>query len=366
MRKIRVRIGEGRGYDIFIGFGILRGIGRQIKRAGVRGSVFVITSPNIGRFYLKPLLKGLKAGGFTDICVSFVPDGEKNKNVSWHEKLLRKLAHFAGSEKDVFIVNMGGGVIGDLGGYVAATYRRGIAYVQVPTSLLAFVDCGIGGKVGVNLDGAKNLVGAFHQPRLVCADLALLETLPKRELRSALAEVVKCSVIENHSFFESVEGNIDKVFRLDKPVIENLVGRCYSMKANIVRQDEFDRKGIRICLNFGHTIGHAVESASKYAYRHGEAVSIGMVCANDISVRLGLMGKSVGARIENVLIRIGLPVRIKNHNLDKIMQFLRKDKKSVNGRNRFVLATGIGRTKIVQNVPERIIRDVVRSRFSSS
>jgi 3-dehydroquinate synthase len=366
MRKIRVKIDGGRGYDILVGFGILPRIGRHIRRVGVRGSVFLITSPAIGRHYLNPLLKGLRAGGCKDIRVNHVPDGEKHKNVAWAEKLLRKLGQFAGSDKDVFVVNLGGGVIGDMGGFVAATYRRGIAYIQVPTTLLAFVDCGIGGKVGVNLDGAKNLVGSFHQPRLVCADLALLDTLAKRELRSALAEVVKYGVIQDHRFFEYVEGNIDKVFSLDRSVIEYIAVKCYTMKADIVRQDEFDRKGIRMRLNFGHTIGHAIESASNYAYRHGEAVSIGMVCANDISVKLGLMEKSVAARIENVLIKIGLPVKAKNHNLDRIMKFLRLDKKSINGKNRFVLATGIGKTRIKENIPERVIRDVIKNRFSFS
>jgi len=367
VNRIRVRVGGGRDYDILVGFGILNRIGLRIRRLGLKGKVFVITSPSIGRRYLRDLLKGLRRGGYRDIKVGFLPDGEKNKSFSWYQRFLRKAAQFCATDDEkLFVVNLGGGVVGDLGGFVAATYRRGVDYVQVPTTLLAFVDCGIGGKVAVNLDGIKNIAGAFHQPRLVHADLNLLKTLSKREVRSALAEVVKYGVIRSPGFFEFVESHVDKVFSLDKKVMTKIVLTGYRIKADIVGQDELETRGIRTVLNYGHTIGHAVESASRYAYRHGEAVSIGMVCANDIAVELGLLDKSVAARIENLLTRIGLPVRIKNHNLARIMHFFRMDKKFVNGKNKFVLATRIGKTTIREGVPPHLVKKVVRNRFTQA
>ena len=362
--RIRVRIAGGRGYDILVGFGILHRIGGHMKRLGMRGRAFVITSPAIGHRYLKPLLRGLKSGGYSGVRVGYVPDGEKFKSFSSYSRLSKEIVRFGRNDDErVFVINLGGGVIGDLGGFVAATHRRGVGYVQVPTTLLALADCGVGGKTGVDLDGVKNAVGAFHQPKLVYADLGVLRTLSKRELRSALAEIVKYGVIRSRKFFEFVESNVDRVFSLDRKVMTRIVMESYRMKADIVSRDELDTRGVRVILNYGHTIGHAIESASKYAYRHGEAVSIGMVCANDIAVRLGLLEKSVAARIENLLIKIGLPVRIKNRNLGRIMHYFWRDKKFVHGKNRFVLATGIGRTRVVEGVPVRLVESVLRSRF---
>ncbi|MEK7474148.1 MAG: 3-dehydroquinate synthase [Candidatus Coatesbacteria bacterium] len=367
VNKIRVRVGGGRDYDILVGFGILGQLGRRIRRLGLRGKAFVITSPAIGKLYLRDLLKALNRGGYRDIRVAYLPDGEKNKSFASYRRIMRQAVGFCASEDEkLFVVNLGGGVVGDLGGFVAATYRRGVDYVQVPTTLLAFVDCGIGGKTAVNLDGIKNTVGAFHQPRLVHADLDLLKTLSKREVRSALAEVVKHGVIRSPGLFDLVESHVDKVFSLNREVMTQVVLTNYRIKADIVRRDEFETKGIRTVLNYGHTIGHAVESASRYAYRHGEAVSIGMVCANDIAVELAMLDRSVAARIENLLIRIGLPVRIKNHDLARIMHFFWMDKKFVNGKNRFVLATGIGKTRIREGVPLRLVERVVRNRFTTS
>lgn len=367
MKKMRVKVEGGRGYDILIGHNVLQKIGQHIKPLRVGESIFIITSPTIGHLYLEPLVLGLKKSGYKDIKVNYVSDGEKNKSYLSYEKLMSRLLDFSGNdEKKISIINLGGGVVGDLGGFVAATFKRGTDYIQVPTTLLAFVDCGIGGKVGINFKGVKNIVGAFRQPKLVYADLNLLDTLNKREMRSGFAEVIKYGVIHSAAFFDFIEDSIDKVFSLDKKVIEQIVIQSYSIKADIVRKDEFDTKGIRIQLNFGHTIGHAIESASKYSYRHGESVSLGMVCANDIAVKLGLLDKNVSARIESVLIKAGLPVRIKNHNIDDIMTFFWRDKKFVNGKNRFILVPRIGKTKIVEDIPVRIIKDVIRNRFSNS
>ena len=364
MKKITVDIAGGSKYDIQIGHDVLAGIGRQIRKLDIGSSIFLVTSPRIGKYYLTPLLKSLKAAGFNDVKAEKVPDGEKNKNVKSYLKLLKRIHELdKDGNKKIFVINLGGGVVGDLGGFVAATYRRGIDYIQVPTTLLAFVDCGIGGKVGINLNTAKNLLGAFHQPKLVYADLSLLNTLSKREMRSGLAEVVKYGVISRPHLFELVENNVEKIFTLNRSVIDEIVSTCYTTKADIVMRDERDSKGIRAVLNYGHTIGHAIEAASKYAYRHGEAISIGMVCVNDIAVKLGYLDKNIAARVENLLIKVGLPVSIKKCRMEDIMSFFWRDKKFVNGKNRLVFATKLGATKIVEDVPVDIIESAIRNRY---
>ena len=366
LKKLRAKVGSGRDYDILIGHNSLDDIGEHIKKLKIGTSAFVITSPKIGKLYLRPVRQSLKKHGI-DSIPAYVPDGERYKNQQSYNKLLHEIDKFnkIGGNK-LFVLNLGGGVICDIGGYVAATFNRGVDYIQVPSTLLAFVDCGIGGKVGINFEKTKNLIGTFRQPRLVFADLNLLKTLNTRELRSGLAEVVKYGVIHSPDLFEFIEDNIDKVFSLDKKTIEKIVVAGYSIKADIVKEDEFDTKDIRIVLNFGHTIGHAIEFASKYAYRHGEAISIGMVCANDISVRLGLLDKGVAARVENLLQKIGLPTRIKNLNINALMKALGKDKKFVNGINRFVMITELGKHKIEENIPDKLIKDVIKKRFAKA
>ena len=330
----------------------------------VGDSIFLITSPRIGKLYLSSLKKGLQQAGFRDIHVNYVSDGERYKNYTSYKKLsLQLLKASRESNNKIFILNLGGGVVGDLGGFVAATFKRGIDYIQVPSTLLAFVDCGIGGKVGIDFDGGKNIIGAFHQPRLVYADLSLLKTLSKRELRSGFAEVIKYGAICSYDLFEFIEEHIGDIFALKKDAIERIVHECYTIKADIVKRDELDTKGIRARLNFGHTIGHAVESASNYAYRHGEAVSIGMVCANDIAVKQGLLTKGESARIENLLIKAGLPVNIKNCSVKDIMNYFWRDKKFENGKNKFIFVTQIGKTDIVEDIPVNIIEDVIKNRF---
>ncbi|MBN2143015.1 MAG: 3-dehydroquinate synthase [Candidatus Aureabacteria bacterium] len=364
LTKINVRIPGGRDYNIYVGYDVLSRTGEYIRASGLKGSIFLITSPTIGGYYLKPLMAGLNNGGFKDIHTHLVPDGERHKSNASLQKALSEIIRFSREgEKKVFIVNMGGGVIGDLGGFVASVYKRGISYVQVPTTLLAFVDCGIGGKTGINYKSIKNCVGAFHQPRLVYADLSLLKTLNKREMRSGLAEVIKYGVIKSPSLFDFIEDHLDRIFSLDKKVMERIAVESYRIKADYVQKDEFDTKGIRAELNYGHTIGHAIESASKYAYRHGEAVSIGMACVNDLAVHLGMLKKNTAARIENLLIRSGLPVKIKNRNLDEIMDFFWRDKKFINGKNRFIVATDIGKIKIVEDIPLSAITNVIKKRF---
>jgi 3-dehydroquinate synthase len=365
LKRITVNVQGGRAYDILIGHDTLQDVGQQIRKLNIGNSVFLITSPRIGGHYLTPLLKSLKAAGFNDVLVNKVPDGEKHKDFNSYRKLTSAIVEFNKDDnKKIFVLNLGGGVVGDLGGYVAATFRRGIDYIQVPTTLLAFVDCGIGGKVGINFNSTKNIIGAFHQPRLVYADLRLLKTLNRREMKSGLAEVVKYGIISQPALFELIENHLDKILSLDEKTIERIATESYRIKADIVAKDEFDTKGIRARLNYGHTMGHAIEAASKYAYRHGEAISIGMVCANDIAVTMGKLDKNIAARIENLLIRIGLPVSIKKCKMENILNYFWNDKKFVNGKNRLVLATDFGKTEITEDVPMDIVKSVIRKRYS--
>ena len=367
MKRIHVGLEAGRGYDILIGHDVLKNFGKRIRALDLGDNIFLITSPRIGNLYLQPLLKSLKSAGYRDVKVSEIPDGERYKSDASHRRLLKSILDIDKNQnKRLLIVNLGGGVIGDLGGYVASIYRRGTDYIQVPTTLLAFVDCGIGGKVGINFNGIKNIVGSFHQPRLVYADLNLLNTLSKREIRSGLAEVVKHGIITSYSQFEFIEENVANLFSLNRKVIDQIVTDNYSVKARIVERDEFDTKGIRATLNYGHTIGHAVEAASHYAYRHGEAVSIGMVCVNDIAVKIGLLDRNIAARIENLLVRIGLPVSIKNCETADIMTYFWRDKKFLHGKNRLVFITDIGKTRILEGIPVAVIRSVVEGRLMNT
>jgi len=367
LKKITVNVQGGRAYDILIGHDTLKNIGQEIKKLNVGNSIFLITSPRIGGHYLAPILKSLKGAGYKDILVNKVPDGEKHKDFNSYRKLVSAIVDFNKDDnKKIFVLNLGGGVVGDLGGYVAATFRRGVDYIQVPTTLLAFVDCGIGGKVGINLNGTKNIIGSFHQPKLVYADLNLLKTLSQREMKSGLAEVVKYGIISKPELFELIENHLDEVLSLNEKIIEKIATDSYGIKADIVAKDEFDTKGIRATLNYGHTIGHAIEAASKYAYRHGEAISIGMVCANDIAVAMGKLDKNVAVRIENLLTRIGLPVTIKKCKMNDILDYFWRDKKFINGKNRLIFATSFGKTEIVEDVPMDLIKSVISKRYETT
>ncbi len=362
-KKLKVKVGANRDYDILIGSGILDKINEIINPLKLGDSIYIITNTKVARLYLKRILSVLKNGNYKEIRTGIIKEGEKYKNFDSYKKLIGQLVEYNKKDNKIFIINLGGGVIGDLGGFVAHTFKRGISYVQIPTSLLAFVDSGIGGKVGIDFNDTKNIVGGFYQPRIVIGDIDVLKTLDKREIKSALAEVVKYGAIYSKDFFYFIEKNVNKVFNFDKKVLFEIVKESYKIKADIVSRDEFDTKGIRVKLNYGHTIGHAVEAASKYKYKHGEAVSIGIICANDIAVRLGLLKKDIALKIENLLLQIGLPNKIKNCKIENIMKHFWSDKKFITGKNRFVFIIDIGKVIIKENLPEELIKKVIRKRF---
>jgi len=363
VKKIKINLTRKDSYDILVGFNCLKTLGTLIKRLKLGDNIFIITSPRIGGLYLGALKAVLKKANFESVKVKYLPDGEKNKVFSKLAPFYRELAEFDVVNKKLLIINLGGGVIGDFGGFVASSYRRGVNYIQIPTTLLACVDSGIGGKVGVDFERLKNYIGFFYQPKLVFTDLSMLETLNMRERRAGFAEIIKYGVISDLGLFQIIEKNHDKIINLNKKLIETVVDKSYRIKAKIVEQDERDTKGIRAALNYGHTIGHAVEASSNYAYRHGEAIAIGMACADDIAVKLRLLKAKDAERIERLIKNVKLPTRIKNCRPNNILEKLSKDKKFINGKNRFILPVKIGKVIIREGIDNNLIRQVIKTRF---
>ena len=364
MKTININLNKNRAYDILIGRNNLDAVGARLKAMNAGESIFIITDSKVGGLYAERLIGIFRKAGFYDIGLAEFPAGEKSKNIKTYVDLMTRLAKFDGGlNKRILVVNLGGGVTGDVGGFVAATFNRGIDYVQIPTTLLANVDSGIGGKVGIDFNNIKNKVGSFYQPKLVFVDLNLLKTLDIREVKSGLAEVVKYGVISDPAFLEYVEKHVKDSLALNLDVIEPIVEKSYRLKAGIVEQDEKDTRGIRMVLNYGHTFGHAVESAAGFKYSHGEAVAIGMVCVNDLACELGIFSRPEAERIETLLLKIGLPVKVAGCKLTDIVRFLKHDKKSIDNANRFVLPVKIGKTEIKSGVSPELVKKVLKKRM---
>lgn len=362
--KVRLKLhhGEDRSYDIDIGLNILDKIGNFVKNLNIGKDIFIITDRKVEKLYAQQVIKNFRAAGFSNIGKFIISDGEQSKTLDTVKEIYEKVYDFDKyQDKKIVIVTLGGGVVGDMGGFIAQTYRRGINYIQIPTTLLGQVDCGFGGKVGVNLKEAKNLIGGFWQPRLVYMDLSVLKTLDLRELRSGLAEVIKYGVIKDPHLFKYIEERIGQILHYDLNCLNHIILTCVKIKAKIAQSDERDEKDIRIILNFGHTVGHAIEAASNYKiYKHGEAISIGMLCAGEISCRLGLLGNKDFLRLDNLIENAGLPNKIKKCSLPDIMKSMMHDKKFVGGINRFVLPIKIGKVKIIDGIEESLIKEVIR------
>jgi 3-dehydroquinate synthase len=359
MKKVKVSLGA-RSYSIVIGRGVLDRSGRAFKSLDIGRDAFVITNARLVGLYGARLRKSLEQSGFS-VRIEKVPDSEKAKSIAVATRILNRMSAYDVGKK-LFVIAFGGGVIGDLAGFVASAYKRGIPYAQIPTTLLAQVDSSIGGKAAVDLPVAKNLVGAIYQPKTVLADTSLIGSLPKRQIASGLAEVIKYGVIGDRKLFAFLERNIRKLLNGDGRALEFVVSRCAAIKARIVAKDELDRIGIRAVLNYGHTIGHAVEAASSYSgrYNHGEAVAIGMIAANAMSASLGLMKDAEALRIQALVKKIGLPTAVKGVRLPAIYASHLHDKKFTGATNRFVLPLRIGAVRMVQNVPDRVIRNTLK------
>jgi len=342
-------------YNISIGQRVLENIGPVLKALKIGKNAVVITNPVIEEHHGKALAKGLRRGRLSFSFIS-VPAGERSKSARMAVKLIEGIAA-DDAGKETFVIAFGGGVIGDLAGYVAAAYKRGIPYVQVPTTFLAQIDSAIGGKVGVDLPVGKNLLGAFYQPCLVFSDVEVLSTLSKRQIRNGLAEAVKYGVICDRTLFVYLEKNAGRLLALDSKTLQEVVQACSRIKARVVMSDEKETKGIRTILNFGHTAGHAIEAANRFKnYHHGEAVALGMRVAAEISRRMRLLSSADAQRINQLLSACGLPEKIRHVTTRQILKHMQHDKKFKGKKNRFVLATGLGSVKVVEGVNWKTVR----------
>lgn len=360
MRKVNVPLGARR-YEVLVGTGLLEELGGRCAKLGLGRRCAVIADANTAGLFSAQVAASLESAGFEPTLIT-IPAGEKAKDLRVVSKCYNQLASHR-IERKSFVVAVGGGVTGDLAGFVAATYLRGIALVQVPTTLLAQVDSSVGGKVGVNLPAGKNLVGAFLQPRLVLCDLSVLGSLPDREYRAGLAEVIKYGIISDRALFRRVGRDLGRLLRRDPAVLEPVVARCCAIKAAVVTEDETE-SGRRAILNFGHTIGHAIEAITAYGeYLHGEAISIGQVAAAWLSAKHVGMAASEVSQIRELLAAAGLPVSIRlgASQRQRLLAAMRLDKKVSGGAVRFVLCPRIGEAVWGQLVDDADIHAVLDS-----
>lgn len=358
-QTVPVHLGD-RSYDILVGRGLLSRLGTEVAARLVGGEAegrlaVIFSDHGIFRRYGKTVVQSLKAGGF-QVHVLTISHGEKRKNLGAIQRFYQALFDQSADRRTV-VVALGGGVIGDMAGFAAATYTRGLDFVQVPTTLLSQVDSSVGGKTGVNFDSAKNLIGAFHQPRLVIIDPDTLYTLPLRERRSGLAEVIKYGIIGDKDFFALLTREITGLLDLSSPQLEYVLAHSCAMKARVVEQDERD-EGLRAILNFGHTVGHALEAITNYkTYTHGEAIALGMVSAALIGEEVGVTASADTAALLTLLRATGFAVRLDpEHSVNEITRLLAWDKKSIGGSARFVLMEEIGHATPSHQVPEAVIQ----------
>lgn len=356
MEHVQVGLGD-RSYPIMIDQGLLDGIGTELKSRGIAKRFVVVTDDTVAGLYGDTVLNSLRQAGFSPDSITF-PAGEASKTMATVAQLASRLAQLGIDRKDGLIA-LGGGVTGDITGFLAASYLRGIPFVQIPTTLLAQVDSSVGGKTGVDIPEGKNLIGAFYQPRAVYIDSQVLKTLPTAELLNGIAEVIKYGVIYDQGFFIYLEKHREAILNRDLPVLEQVIKTCCTIKAEVVSKDEREAD-LRRILNFGHTIGHAVEADSGYQLAHGSAVAIGMVAASAIAVAKGFFKAADAARVTTLIHSFGLPTSIPAvSNREKLKGYLLTDKKTVAGRPFFVLPTSIGTVEITADVDEALIDQVL-------
>jgi 3-dehydroquinate synthase len=355
--SLHVQLGE-RSYDIVVTADSLHSLGAFARQRCSGSTALVVTDENAA-VHAEPVRRSLTDAGFRTALVIRAA-GEAQKSLASASQLYDALVELP-ADRRTLVVAVGGGVIGDLAGFAAATYARGIPLLMVPTTLLAMVDSSVGGKVGVNHPRAKNMIGAFHQPIGVFIDTSTLDTLPEREFRSGLAEVVKYGVILDAVFFAYLETSYEQILQRDSAAIQRIVLRSCELKAQIVAQDEREETDIRAKLNYGHTFAHAFETAGGYAHwLHGEAVAAGMVCASRLAERRGLIASDVTERQVRLLRAFSLPIAANTDwPIDDLVQTMRKDKKAIGGRMRFILPTKLGEVALFDEVPEADVRAVL-------
>ncbi|MEX1276449.1 MAG: 3-dehydroquinate synthase [Bacteroidota bacterium] len=358
--QIDVALGE-RSYPIYVGSGMTASLAPTCRQHGIPDRVVVLTDRNVAPLYLAPLLKNLRHFKF-DVTSFILPPGERQKSLQRANTVFTWMLE-AGVGRKSAVIALGGGVIGDLAGFIAATYQRGVPLIQVPTTLLAQVDSSIGGKVAVNHPLGKNMIGAFHQPKFVWSDMVCLRTLPAREIVSGLGEVIKYGVILDAGLFDDLETNIDRVLSLEVDAVLRVQTRCAELKADLTSRDEKE-SGMRIVLNYGHTVGHALEAAGNYrVLNHGEAVLLGMIAESSIALALGMIGQDVHDRIVGLIRRVPLKFRAKRLDLTKVIELMSHDKKSIGGKKRFVLPTRVGDVQVTEGVERSLIRSSLLSTF---
>lgn len=346
-----------KNYQIYIGSDLLRQFGYQLRQVVDGDRVVMVTNPVVNRLYGNLLKQSLLNYGF-EVTVLEIPEGEEQKSLQNVSKLYSELSN-CNAERSTPILALGGGITGDLTGFVAATYLRGVPFIQIPTTLLAQVDSSIGGKVAVNYNQFKNKIGAFYQPKLVVSDIVTLHTLPAREFASGMAEIIKHAVIWDKNLFDYIEENLDRIKAFnDNVVVEELVFRAIKIKAKIIEQDEKDLD-LRNILNYGHTIGHAIETLSEFKLKHGEAVAIGMVAAGRISNKMGMLSKKDLYRMKDVLGKAGLVTKAPEVDIAQLIEIMKHDKKVLAGKIRFVLLNSIGKAIMSDIVPLSLVEEAL-------
>ncbi len=355
-REITVHLGP-RSYSIVVGFGVLSGVGERLRGLGVGSRTALVSDGSVMGLHGGPVTESLRAAGFTLVPI-LVPQGEQAKSLAVAEQCWDSLLA-AGMDRTSTVLALGGGAVGDLAGFVAATYMRGVNFVQLPTTVLAQVDASIGGKTAIDHPRAKNLIGAFHQPRLVLVDPGVVVTLPDRDFRSGLAEIVKHGIVADEAYFGDVERHAGLLLARDLPTLDRIIGGSCRIKASVVERDEQEAE-LRAVLNYGHTIGHALEAVTEYGrWAHGEAVSIGIAGAARVALRLGLASVETVRRQERLLEALGLPVRLPDIDHAAILSAIARDKKSRDGRVPFVLVPRIGEFRLVFDVPAEAVEAVL-------
>lgn len=359
METVRVELVE-RSYDIIIGNGLLDSIGARLKTYGPSPKAALVSNPTVFALYGERVTDSIKKAGF-DLEHVIIPDGEEYKNLDTLKRIYDELLKH-GLDRKSALIALGGGVVGDITGFAAATYMRGISYIQIPTTLLAQVDSSVGGKTGVDHKLGKNMIGAFWQPGLVLIDPVTLKTLPKKQLLAGLAEVIKYGVIYDSELFGFLEANRERILSLDEKAITYIIRRSCEIKAVVVSKDERE-SGLRAILNYGHTIGHAIETATGYTrYLHGEAVAIGMHLEAKLSQLLKGIDERQVFRIKALIDSYGLPSEIpKDINRDDIISSMQLDKKAVAGKLKFILPESIGAVKIREDIGEKSIAGLLHA-----
>jgi 3-dehydroquinate synthase len=359
MKKIRVELAE-RSYNIHIGFGTIDRIGDRLGLFDLSPKIAMVSNPTVLSLYGSRVTASIQKAGF-DLLTVTIPDGEEFKDLTQLQHIYDQLLGYR-LDRSSALIALGGGVIGDITGFAASTYMRGISYIQIPTTLLAQVDSSVGGKTGVNHKLGKNLIGTFWQPRIVWIDTDTLRTLPKRELLAGLAEVIKCGVIHDEDLFAFLEQNRKEILDLDSDALSHIIERSCEIKAEVVSKDEREA-GLRAILNFGHTIGHAIETVTGYTrFLHGEAVAIGMHLEASLSQKLGLLESAHVKRIRALIDAYGLPSELPSEiTLADLISSMKLDKKAVAGDLTFVLPEKIGKVIIQKGIGEKTIRDSLHS-----